>query len=114
MATANYFGILSDRTGRKPIIVAGTTLATIVVALYTLSDNVWYLTTLHGIHGIGAAATVAPAIAMIADHAESRDRGRQMGWFDYSTFIGYIVGAVLGGFLTELVSVPVGFGIISV
>src|SRR5512137_3087623 len=97
MATANYFGILSDRTGRKPIIVAGTTLAAVVVAMYTLSDNVWYLTTMHGIHGIGAAATVAPAIAMIADHADSGDRGRQMGWFDYSTFLGYIIGAVLGG-----------------
>src|SRR5512136_3282115 len=113
MATANYFGILSDRVGRKPIIVAGTTLAAVVVVMYALWDNVWYLTFMHGIHGIGAAATVAPAIAMIADCAASSDRGRQMGWFDYSTFLGYIVGAVLGGFLTELVSVPVGFGIIA-
>jgi len=113
MATANYFGILSDRIGRKPIIVAGTTLAAIVVAFYALSDNVWYLTTLHGIHGIGAAATVAPAIAMIADYAKSCDRGRQMGWFDYSTFLGYIVGAVVGGFMIELVPVPAGFLIMS-
>ena len=113
MATANYFGILSDRVGRKSIIVAGTTLATVVVALYTLSDNVWYLTTLHGIHGIGAAATVAPAIAMIADHAESCDRGRQMGWFDYSTFLGYIVGAVVGGFLIDLAGARVGFVLIA-
>jgi MFS family permease len=113
MVTASYFGILSDRVGRKPIIVAGTTLAAVVVALYTLSDNVWYLTTLHGIHGIGAAATVAPAIAMIADHADSCDRGRQMGWFDYSTFLGYIVGAVVGGFLIDLVGAQIGFAIIA-
>jgi len=113
MATANYFGILSDRTGRKPIIVAGTTLACIVVALYALWDNVWFLTTMHGIHGIGAAATVAPAIAMIADHANAEDRGRQMGWFDYSTFLGYIVGAVVGGFLVDLVDERAGFLIIS-
>ncbi len=113
MATANYFGILSDRVGRKPIIVAGTTLAAIVVAFYALSDNVLYLTALHGIHGIGAAATVAPAIAMIADNSQSSDRGRQMGWFDYSTFLGYIFGAVAGGFLIDMVSVPVGFVIIA-
>jgi MFS family permease len=113
MATANYFGILSDRTGRKPIIVAGTTLAAVVVSLYTLSNNVWYLTALHGIHGIGAAATVAPAIAMIADHADSCDRGRQMGWFDYSTFLGYIIGAVAGGFLIDIVGAQAGFAIIA-
>jgi MFS family permease len=113
MATANYFGILSDRIGRKSIIVFGTTLAAIVVVMYALSDNRWYLATMHGIHGIGAAATVAPAIAMIADHADSRDRGRQMGWFDYSTFIGYIIGAVVGGFMVDLVDPRVGFLIIA-
>ena len=109
MLTANYFGILSDRTGRKPIIVLGTALAASIVLLYTLSNNVWYLAAMHGIHGIGAAATVAPAIAMIADHADTCDRGRQMGWFDYATFLGYIIGAVVGGFLIDLVGAKVGF-----
>jgi DHA1 family solute carrier family 18 vesicular amine transporter 1/2 len=113
MATANYFGIVSDRIGRKSIIVFGTTLAAIVVAMYALSDNIWYLATMHGIHGIGAAATVAPAIAMIADHADSRDRGRQMGWFDYSTFIGYIIGAVVGGFMVDFVDPRAGFLIVA-
>ncbi len=113
MLTANYFGILSDRLGRKSIIVMGTSLAAFIVLLYTLSNNVWYLATLHGIHGIGAAATVAPAIAMIADHANSQDRGRQMGWFDYSTFLGYIVGAVVGGYLIDLAGPVEGFVIIS-
>ena len=113
MITANYFGILSDRLGRKPIIVAGTALAAVIVGLYTLSNNVWYLAFMHGIHGIGAAATVAPAIAMIADHANSCDRGRQMGWFDYSTFLGYIIGAVVGGFMIDLTGAKVGFVIIA-
>ncbi len=109
MLTANYFGTLSDRTGRKKMIVFGTALASFIFALYALWANVWYLAALHGIHGIAAAATVAPAIAMIADHAESTDRGRQMGWFDYSTTLGYIVGAVVGGLLIDAVNVRLGF-----
>jgi MFS family permease len=113
MLTANYFGALSDRVGRKVVIVFGTSLAALIVVFYTLSNNIWYLATLHGIHGIGAAATIAPAIAMIADHADSCDRGRQMGWFDYSTFLGYIVGAVAGGFLIDLTGSKVGFLVIT-
>ncbi|HTY47519.1 MAG TPA: MFS transporter [Methanomassiliicoccales archaeon] len=109
MLTANYFGMVSDRVGRKRVIVLGTTLAAIMVAFYSLSNNTWYLAVLHGIHGVGAAATVAPAIAMIADHAHSSDRGRQMGWFDYSTFLGYILGAVVGGFLVDLIDIRLAF-----
>ena len=49
---ANYFGTLSDKLGRKTIIVFGTSLAAVIVLLYTLSNDVWYLATLQGIHGI--------------------------------------------------------------
>jgi DHA1 family multidrug resistance protein-like MFS transporter len=109
MLTANYFGMRSDRVGRKKIIIFGTTLAAIIVALYAVSNNIWYLATLHGIHGVAAAATVAPAIAMIADHSVKCDRGRQMGWFDYATLLGYIVGAVVGGILVDMVNISIGF-----
>lgn len=101
MLTANYFGVESDRIGRKKVIVAGTTLAAVMVGLYTLWDNVWYLAAVHAVHGVGAAATVAPAVAMIADYAHATDRGRQMGAYDYSTFAGYIVGIVIGGAVLE-------------
>lgn len=114
MLTANYFGNLSDRTGRKVVIVAGTSVTAVVVVLYTLSNDVWYLAAMHGIHGIGAAATIAPAIAMIADHAHSCDRGRQMGWFDYSTFLGYIIGAVVGGFMIDYTGPVAGFMIVAI
>ncbi len=74
MLTANYFGQLSDRIGRKKVIVFGSLLAAGIVGLYALSNDTWYLATLHGIHGVAAAATVAPAIAMIADHSVKSDR----------------------------------------
>jgi MFS family permease len=101
MLTANWFGSISDKLGRKRVIVAGSTWAMLMVLLYPFTQDTVSLAVIHGLHGIGAAATVAPSIAMIADYADSHDRGRQMGFYDYSTFAGYIIGAVLAGFLIE-------------
>jgi MFS family permease len=99
MLTANWFGSISDKLGRKRVIVSGSTWAMLMVLLYPFTQDTLGLAAIHGLHGIGAAATVAPSIAMIADYADPKDRGRQMGFYDYSTFAGYIIGAVLAGVL---------------
>ena len=101
MLTANWFGSISDKVGRKRVIVAGSVWAMAMVLLYPLTQDTLGLAAIHGLHGIGAAATVAPSIAMIADYADPQDRGRQMGFYDYSTFAGYIIGVVLAGALIE-------------
>jgi len=113
MATANMFGMVSDRIGRKRVIVFGTALAAVAVALYSISNNVWYLAVLHGVHGIGAAATVAPAVAMIADHAHPEDRGRQMGLYDYATFSGYILGPVFASLIHHYIGMNLSFFVVS-
>ncbi len=102
MLTANWFGSISDKLGRKKVIVAGSIWAMSMVLLYPLTQDTIALAAIHGLHGIGAAATVAPSIAMIADYADPKDRGRQMGFYDYSTFAGYIVGAVMAGLLIDV------------
>ncbi len=99
MLTANWFGSISDKLGRKRVIVTGSAWAMFMVLLYPVTQDPIGLAIIHGLHGIGAAATVAPSIAMIADYAHPDDRGRQMGFYDYSTFAGYIIGAVLAGVL---------------
>ena len=102
MLTANWFGAISDKLGRKRVIVSGSTWAMLMVLLYPFTQDTFGLAAIHGLHGIGAAATVAPSIAMIADYADPNDRGRQMGFYDYSTFAGYIIGAVMAGVLIEV------------
>ena len=107
MLTANWFGSISDKLGRKRVIVSGSVWAMLMVLLYPFTQDTILLAVIHGLHGIGAAATVAPSIAMIADYAGADDRGRQMGFYDYSTFAGYIIGAVFAGALIALFE---GFG----
>ena len=109
MLTANWFGSISDKLGRKRVIVTGSAWAMAMVLLYPLTQDTLGLAAIHGLHGIGAAATVAPSIAMIADYADPKDRGRQMGFYDYSTFAGYIIGAVMAGILIDRLTQ--GFGL---
>ncbi len=110
MLTANWFGSVSDRLGRKRVIVAGSAWAMAMVLLYPFTQDTLLLSAIHGLHGIGAAATVAPSIAMIADYADPKDRGRQMGFYDYSTFAGYIIGVVLAGVLIDLLQTTAHLG----
>ena len=110
MLTANWFGSISDKVGRKRVIVLGSVWAMSMVLLYPLTQDTIALAVIHGLHGIGAAATVAPSIAMIADYAEPADRGRQMGFYDYSTFAGYIVGAVMAGLMIGALKGLFGYG----
>src|SRR5438093_3934910 len=102
MLTYDWYVSISEMLWRNRWIVTGAACAMAIVLLYPLTQDTLGLAALHGLHGIGAAATVAPSIAMIADYADPHDRGRQMGFYDYSTFAGYIVGAVSAGVLIVL------------
>jgi len=92
-------GRLSDRIGRKPIIIAGLVLLGPSTLLLGYANSVLQLTVLRLLQGIGSAAVAAPAFAVAADMAQVGGEGRQMSILTMGFGLGIALGPLLAGVL---------------
>lgn len=109
MLSVTLFGLLADKIGRKPLILAGLATSASVLFTFPHTTDVALLTIIHGIQGIAAAMIVASSLAMVADHAPERFRGREMGLYDFANVGGYAVGPFVASVLIETASIAVPF-----
>ncbi len=111
-----FWGKLSDLYGRKPIFMIGITIFLIGSALCGLSQNMAMLILFRGIQGIGAGSIFPVALAVIGDLFTPKERGKYQGLFGGVFGIAFIVGPLVGGWLTEnfswhlifYVNIPIG------
>jgi len=94
-------GNLSDRFGRRPIILIALTGLTIDYTIMGFSPNVVWLFVGHTIAGI-SGASVATATAYIADITPKEQRAQRFGLIGAAIGLGFIAGPVVGGTLGEL------------
>jgi len=94
------WGALSDRVGRKPIVVACTVLSALSMLVYATTDSLWGILASRILGGF-AAANVVVAQAYLADHSDEGDRAAVMGRIGAAISIGLIVGPFVGGQLVE-------------
>jgi DHA1 family multidrug resistance protein-like MFS transporter len=94
-AFAAPLGTLSDRIGRKPVIVAGMWLYAVASLLFvTTAEPAWFIC-FRLLQGVGAAAMLPAGQAFIADITTDEARSRAYGWFATAQFGGMIVGPAL-------------------
>ncbi len=99
-----FWGKLSDIYGRKPIFMIGIVIFLIGSALSGLSQNMGMLILFRGIQGIGAGSLFPVALAVIGDLFTPAERGKYQGLFGAVFGIAFVVGPLVGGFLTENIS----------
>ena len=99
-------GRISDRRGRKWIILIGMFAYAVLSLAYLIAGSVYSLTAVRFAHGLASAMVVPIAMAYIADFSEKGKEGSHMGNFSISMFLGMGVGPLLGGFLNDAFGMP--------
>jgi MFS transporter, DHA1 family, multidrug resistance protein len=96
-------GMLSDRFGRKWPAVIGSLVATMGVLWYSLPGSYWALVIAVALAGAGSAATTPGLAALVGDISSSSRRGEAFGFFQTSFHLGIVLGALVFGFLADLI-----------
>ncbi len=95
---APFLGALSDRYGRRPVILASVFGLGCDYVLLALAPNMWWLFVGRLVAG-ATSANVAAATAYIADVSSTEERPRLYGLVGATFGAGFVVGPALGGFL---------------
>jgi MFS family permease len=95
MASSPLWGRLSDRYGRRPMILGGLLISAGAYVLFESADSVWLLFLSRFVQGAGAG-TVGVVQAYLSDSVPSRDRAKALGWLTAATSAGVMVGPAIG------------------
>lgn len=94
-----FWGSLSDRYGRKKIMLIGALGNALSLIFMGLAPNYWALLAARGLGGILSSATMPTAMAYIGDSTDERGRGGGMGLIGAAMGVGMVIGPGLGGWL---------------
>ena len=104
-----YFGKLSDKRGKKPLLTIGLFLFFLLSLLYTLSKGVGALILLRLGQGFASAMVLPVAQAYVGTITPPDKEGRVMGLFNISLYGGLSIGPVLGGVVKDWLNIQASF-----
>ncbi|AGA69660.1 arabinose efflux permease family protein [Desulfitobacterium dichloroeliminans LMG P-21439] len=98
---APFWGRLSDRIGRRPVLLIGLSGYGITFFLFGLAGNLPLLIAFRALSGMVSSATLPTAMAYMADITEGADRSKSMGMLGAAMGLGMVFGPALGGWLGD-------------
>ncbi|GAC1651238.1 MAG: MFS transporter [Gemmatimonadaceae bacterium] len=103
-------GALSDRVGRRPLLIAGWTLYAAVYAGFGAARVAWQAWALFAIYGVFFGLTEGTEKALITDVVPASHRGTAFGWYNLAIGLGALPASILFGVLWERFSPGTAFG----
>jgi MFS family permease len=100
--SAPFAGLIADRLGRKPLLVASVALYALAGASGLVLDSLWAILVGRAFLGLAVAGVMTSATALIADYFEGEARARFLGLQAAFTSIGGFVFLSLGGILAGI------------
>jgi MFS transporter, DHA1 family, tetracycline resistance protein len=98
LVTAPLWGRLSDRVGRRPVLLASLTASALAYLWLGGATALWMLFAARAFAG-ACAGNIAAAQAYVADVTQPEERARGMGLIGAAFGLGFMIGPALGGLL---------------
>jgi MFS family permease len=108
------FGKLSDRVGRRPLILLGRGLLFLVPLMYAFATHVFMVYAANILAGFCVASGMNAITAYIYDISPEKERGTHLAVYNTFTGIVYLFGSLLAGFFGEAIRLSFGSEYLSV
>ena len=97
-----FYGPLSDRHGRKPVLLLGLAIYVLAGALSALSPDLVTLVACRFLQGMGASSGMVLARAIILDRWTGEQASRALSWIMMITFLTPVIAPLIGGYVASL------------
>ena len=102
-------GALSDRLGRRPLIVAGWLLYAAVYLGFAGARSGWQAWALFAVYGVHFGLVEGAERALVADLVAARRRGAAFGWYNLAVGAGALPASLLFGVVWQRFGAPAAF-----
>jgi len=114
-ALGTWGGALSDRVGRKPLIVLGMLVQAGALTLLVTGGGAFTPSlAAAALLGIGTALVYPTLIAAVSDVVQPRDRAAVVGVYRFWRDTGFVLGALLAGFAADALGSRAAIALVAV
>jgi len=102
-------GVASDRWGRRPMMIAGTLIITVMALANANAPNFAWFLLFRFMQGVGSAMWMTTRQTLLADILRPEERGRIMGYFQAFMLLGSSAGPTIGGWAASVYGLTAPF-----
>jgi MFS family permease len=108
LATAPLWGRMSDRYGRRPMIITGLAMSAVSYVLFEQATSVWLLFGSRVFQGIGAG-TNGVVQAYLSDTVPAERRAQALGWLTAAASAGVMLGPAIASLAKSFTTIGPGY-----
>ncbi|MBD3408554.1 MAG: MFS transporter [Candidatus Lokiarchaeota archaeon] len=111
---AGPMGGLSDKVGRKPVLLGALIGFAIANLIYASAETIFVMIGARALEGAVSAGFYPAANAYVSDLTTPENRGTAMGYLSTGNMVGFVIGPTLGGVLAQFLGIRLPFVIAAI